>query len=302
MTQKSDYNFAFNCKFSSCNQNEFEDWFRNMMECIYKGDFEFIKSGGQYGDKKCDGRIISKEIIFQCYAPESPATFAKNAPKKIKDSFPEVLEYWPNIKIWKFIHNNIDGIGTSISNTLEELRAEYQSVKIQEGSRRFLKDLHDQLSIQQMIDIYPEAKPDFDSVQMDTIRPLLKKIEAEYVEPSDPLIFGEDPNPEKLKFNELSHAARRRIQEARNNVSIVERYITGLSIPTSATKIQNSLISKYNTDKDIGYKPDEILGRLLKFTGDDGTATITAAAYVIITYYFDACDIFENIPKDDQKC
>ena len=272
------------------------------MECNHKGDFEFIKPGGQHGDKKSDGRIISEEKVFQCYAPESSVTFAKHAPEKIKNSFPQVLRYWPNLKTWVFVHNNADGIGTRASNVLEDFRAKYHPVKIQTGSRQFLKGLHDNLTMQQLIDIYPGVRLDFDNVQMGTIRPLLKKVIAEHVAPTDPLYFGEDPDPKKLEFNKLSYEARFNIQRARKGVGIVARYIDGLSNPKSANTIQSSLISKYEFYMDLGHTPDEILANLLKFIGDDGTPTITAAAYVIITYYFDACDIFKNTPKVAKTC
>jgi hypothetical protein len=39
------------------------------------------------------------------------------------------------------------------------------------------------------------------------------------------------------------------------------------------------------------------MGRLLAFCGGGDTATISAAAYVIVAYYLDACDIFENMPQ-----
>ena len=302
MMQKSDFNSAFEHMYSNCNQNEFEAWFRAMMECIHKGDFEFIKSGGRHGDKKSDGRIISGETVFQCYAPESPATFAKYAPGKIKDSFPQVLNYWPNLKAWVFVHNNAGGIGTSASDVLEGLRAEYHPVKIQTRSRQLLKELHDNLTMQQLIDIYPGVRLDFGNVQMDTIRPLLRKVKAEHVAPTDPLYFGEDPDPKKLEINKLSSEARFNIQRARKGVGIVDRYIDGLSKPTSASIIQSSLISQYKNYMDLEHTPDEILAKLLKFVGDDGTPTITAAAYVIITYYFDACDIFKNVPKAVKTC
>ena len=61
--QKSDFNAAFEHPYANSNQDEFEAWFRAMMECVHKGDFEIIKAGGRNGDKKSDGRIISQETV-----------------------------------------------------------------------------------------------------------------------------------------------------------------------------------------------------------------------------------------------
>lgn len=297
--QKSDFNLAFNHSYSTNTQTEFETWFRLMMECVHKGDFEIIKAGGVHGDKKSDGRIISEETVFQCYAPESPAKFAANAPSKIEDSFPKIFEYWPKLKTWVLVHNNAGGIGTSVSDVFEALRKAHHPLKVEDGSRRLLKDLHDQLTLQQLIDIYPGVRLDFGEVQMSSIRPLLRKVEEEHEAPVNPLDFGEEPDPKKLEFNKLSSEARFNIHRARNGLGIVDRYIEGLSRPTSASIIQNALILQYESLRDLGHTPDEILAKLLKFVGDDGTPQITAAAYVIVTYFFESCDIFENVPTGD---
>lgn len=86
---KFDFVSDFDNAFKNKKMTDFEDWFCDMAELVWQLDFERIKPGGGHGDKKSDGRIISKERVFQCYAPESPATFAKNAPNKAGNSFPD---------------------------------------------------------------------------------------------------------------------------------------------------------------------------------------------------------------------
>lgn len=120
--EKSEFDLYFNNSMATMNQSKFEEWFARMASSVYGTDFELIKAGGQHGDKKSDGRRISTETVYQCYAPESPATFSANASAKINDSFPGVLTYWPNLKEWVFVHNNVDGIPTSVSDTLEQIR------------------------------------------------------------------------------------------------------------------------------------------------------------------------------------
>lgn len=80
---KSDFDIYFNNAMATMNQTKFEDWFAAMASRVFGADFELIKAGGQHGDKKSDGRRISTETIFQCYAPESPEKFAKHAKEKI---------------------------------------------------------------------------------------------------------------------------------------------------------------------------------------------------------------------------
>lgn len=69
---KIDFDIHFDNAFATLSQTRFEDWFARMASRVYGTDFELIKAGGRHGDKKSDGRRISTETIFQCYAPESP--------------------------------------------------------------------------------------------------------------------------------------------------------------------------------------------------------------------------------------
>lgn len=303
--RKSDFDIYFDLALSSYTQNKFEDWFASMAACIFGADFELIKAGGHHGDKKSDGRRISSETVYQCYAPESPKTFAEKSKSKILDSFPEVTTYWPNLKEWVFVHNNADGLPTTTSDAIEKLRIEYPTIKIVAPSppRRFLKDsFHDRLSLQQLIDLYPAARMNFMAVSMEDVRPLLKKVISEKTAQPDPAAFGDLPDEAKLDFNELSPEAKFNLNRARPHVDIVDRYLSGMSTPQHASIIQTQLRSKYDEACDLGYNPDEILGQLLAFVGSDGTPTVNASAYVILAYYFDACDIFENVPEGMSAC
>lgn len=296
---KSDFNLHFNLAFKTNNQSKFEDWFVSMAACVYGADFEQIKAGGPSGDKKSDGRLISTETVFQCYAPESERTFRERAKAKIQDSFPEVTELWPNLKKWVFVHNNTGGIPSSVSDLLEELRSQYPEIKILAPSPpdRFLKDnFHDRMSLQQMISLYPAACRDFAAVTMEDIRPLLKKVIDERSTSPKISDFGDLPDEAKLQFNNLSPDAIHDLTRARPHVDIVDRYFSGMSNPQNASNLQAKMQSKYCESRDLGHNPDEILGIMLSYVGNDGTPTVSAAAYVILSYFFDACDIFENVP------
>lgn len=298
---KFDFLNDFDQAFKTKSMTDFDTWFCQMAEKVWGLDFEKIKPGGKHGDKKSDGRLISLERVFQCYAPESPSTFAKNAPAKIQDSFPAVIEYWPNLKEWVFVHNNDAGIPTTVSDVLEQLRSDYPSIKIHEGSRNFIKtELHDHLSSQDLIDLYPHSLAiTYSSVQMDHVRPLLRKLLAKAEAQPDPFYFGSDPDEEKLDFNKLSSAAKRDLRAALTKVGIVDRYLKS-NAPGANAVLQAEMISKYKELKGFGHPPDDIIAMMLKWVGDDGSPTVRHAAYVIIAYYFDACDIFENVPVQVQ--
>lgn len=297
---KPDFNRFFDQKFYTCKKDDFEKWFAELAACVWGNDFELIKAGGKDGDKKSDGRRISTETVYQSYAPESPATFASKAVAKVHDSFPEVLEYWPKLSEWVFIHNNDGGIPTSLSDALEALRSEYPSIKISTASRRFLKDeLHDKLNVSQMLDLYPMAGLNFKDVEMKHIRPLLKRIIREKKVNTDSTDFGDIPDDKKLDHNDLSADSKIYLSGAYSHIGIVDRYLLGMSNPSNASDLQAKMRAKYVELKDYDYEPDEILGKFVSFVrGVEDDPKTMAAAYVVASYYFDACDIFENVPED----
>jgi len=293
---KFDFVNDFDQAFNSKTMTDFETWFCHMADLVWGLNFEKIKPGGKHGDKKSDGRLIPQERVFQCYAPESPSTFAKNAPAKIQDSFPEVTQYWPKLKEWVFVHNNDAGIPTTVSDTLEKLRSAYPYLKIREGSRSFLKtELHDKLSSQQLIDLYPHSLAlKYSSVQMEHVRPLLRNLLANAEAEPDPFHFGSEPDEEKLDFNKLSSAAKKDLRAALTKAGLVDRYLDTNS-PDANAVLQAEMIAKYKELKAFGHTPNDIIGIMLKWLGDDGPPTGRPAAYVTIAYYFVGCAVFENV-------
>jgi hypothetical protein len=296
MKNKSDFDLFFDLNFKSLNQTNFEKWFAALAECVFGSDFELIKAGGTSGDKKSDGRRISTETIYQCYAPESPAKFASNAATKISDSFPTVIGFWPKIKVWHFVHNNDGGLPPTASDKMEELRTANPALKLLSGSRRFLKDeLHDKLSLQQLVDLYPKAALDIEGVQMDHVRPLLKRIIAERGKQFGSTDFGAIPDEAKLEFNQFSQASKFDIRRARSNVDVVGRFLDGQSNPASVNIIQTAMREKYLQLVDLGYDADDIFGKLCEYVRNTNTSQEIAASHVIITYFFDSCDVFQNV-------
>ena len=298
MRKKSEYDLYFDKRVLSANMTEFENWFAEMAQAVFGIDFELIKASGKRGDKKSDGRRLSTETIFQCYAPESPANFAKNAAAKIQDSFPDVVNLWPEMKEWVFVHNNSAGISVTASDKLEELRAQFPDLKIRTATRRFLKDqLHDKLTLQQLADVYPEAAIEVENVRMEDVRPLLRKIIKERGDHLGEENFGAIPRPDKIDHNRLSPVSKRDLLRALGHIDVVRRYLDSLSNPQNASIIQEALQERYSDLVDLGYSPDEVLGMLIESIKVDPSADQHAAALVIVAYFFDSCDIFENSPS-----
>jgi hypothetical protein len=213
------------------------------------------------------------------------------------DSFPEVITFWPTMKVWHFVHNNDRGLPTLASDKMEELRKSYPSIQFLSGSRRFLKDeLHDKLSLQQLIHLYPKATLNVEGVRMEDVRPLLKRIIHERGKQFGSMAFGEIPDKAKLEFNRLSEATKFDIRRAASNVDVVSRFLDGQSNPAAVSVIQSAMREKYLQLVALGYDADDIFGKLCDFVRITTTSEEVAASHVIIAYFFESCDVFENVP------
>jgi len=298
MESKLQFDDFFDRKFNSAVMTEFENWFSTMAAYVYKTDFEQIKPSGSKGDKKCDGHRISTETIYQCYAPESSENFGRKAKNKIEDSFPEVVNLWPKMKMWIFIHNHKAGLPPLANDKLEELRDTYPDIKFSAVSREFLKsELHDKLKITDLFEVYPEAAKNVKGIDMESIRPLLKRIIAEKKDELDNNApFGEIPNQAKIEFNNLSAASKGVINRGRVHVSVVERYLNNMNMPENVTRIQETIRRKYLELVDYGYGSDDILSKIIESLRIESTIEEFVACGVIVAYFFDTCDIFKNAP------
>lgn len=86
------------------------------------------------------------------------------------------------------------------------------------------------------------------------------------------------------------------MRRARNNVDVVGRFLNGQSNPSMVNVIQSAMREKYLQLMDLGYDSDDIFGKLCEYVRITASSDEIAASHVIVTYFFDSCDVFENVP------
>ena len=107
--------------------NAFQDFFADIMEKRYPGDFIRIRPWGNVGDRKNDGYLRSQRTLCQVYAPnEMSSTDAVN---KIDEDFRGALPYWQDyFDVWIFVHNSAQGLGPDVTRKLLDLSREYPQI------------------------------------------------------------------------------------------------------------------------------------------------------------------------------
>jgi hypothetical protein len=108
---------------------EFEDFFSKLGIILWGDDFELWKPQGRFGDFKCDGYLISKKTVFQCYAPKHLEQ--SKADTKIIASFDGAKSaFGKRMSKWCFVHNSREGLHPTSNMLLAELRDQNPDIEI----------------------------------------------------------------------------------------------------------------------------------------------------------------------------
>ncbi|QGJ70605.1 Hypothetical protein PBC10988_23030 [Planctomycetales bacterium 10988] len=104
------------------------------------------------------------------------------------------------------------------------------------------------------------------------------------------------PPKDKVHKNGLSDINIDAIIMGRRQEKVVSQYFNQIYDKTEGNRISETYKSSYDELKLSGMKPDDIFEELLGFTGVHhftGQKNL-AAVYAILSYFFSACDIFED--------
>lgn len=108
-------------RFIRARGNEFQDLFSEIMSQAYPRDFMPCRPWGAAGDKKNDGYLASKRILFQVYGP-SEIRIGRTI-KKVERDFAGALADWgPRFDTWVLVYNWDEGLPPTILEAILDLR------------------------------------------------------------------------------------------------------------------------------------------------------------------------------------
>lgn len=297
---RSHYELTFQVAFMQKKADEFQDFFSTIMEKRYPADFVRVRPWGSVGDRKNDGYLTSRRMIFQCYAPNDLPAAACIA--KIDDDFAGALPYWrQHFDTWVFVHNSRSGLGPDVAGKLLTLSQIHAPLKATQWGFEELRQeamgltepnlaslLGPAPSRQGMIDLgLQDLSPVLDHISRlpPTAVPDLRPVPAD-----------------KLQRNMLSDAVAALLTAGISRADLVRRYFT--LKPTLQDQIAESFRTKYRELRDGGLSPDDVFAGLQRYAGG---ATVPApsrqnAVLATLAFFFEECDIFERpAPEGDTK-
>ena len=294
--QAAFYRLRFRIAFLEKKGTEFQDWFARLANSVFGPDFETVGAYGNQGDLKCDGRRLSTRTIFQCYAPYQMRE--SRLIDKIREDFHGARDHWCHwMSEWIFVHNETRGLPPSISQQLDTLRDAYPDIAIAVWQEPELRALAKRLDLSDLEAIFGFApsKTGIETLVMDDLKPVIDELQR--MEPSP----GEEPltppSVRKLERNALSADAAELLRVGRRKEARVAIYFRNHPRPDLGEQVAEAFRRRYARLKEQGRSPDEVFHHLQQYAGTDGPRR-QGAALAVLSYFFERCDIFEDVSDE----
>lgn len=287
----------------------FQDFFADVMTRAHRDDYVKTRPLGSLGDKGCDGYLASVGRAFACYGKVDDASpSVPTLLEKMDDDFTKASGHLKGLmKEWHFVHNLLDGSATDATVIkLGEMRLANAGHKFGLFGRATFEDTIFGLPEADIIALIGMA------VTAEETRNMKLQVVAELVDgimtavEKAPLDDGLDPKPvpfRKLEFNKIPPHWRHMIRGQMANVPLVEEYFATHHDVERGQKIAATFKARYLALKEQGLSPGDIMENLHQ--GIVGIGTVTndriVAAGAILTFLFDACNIFEDKPEDEPE-
>jgi hypothetical protein len=311
MTREEKYyvRIQFKLKIHQSIGQAYEDLFVEVMQ-KHNRNFRPVKPRGSTGDHKNDGFDKHSGKYYQVYAPEDLAKkHKKYVTDKISNSFRELRTFWDSIgtvKEYYFVVNDrYAGIYAEIEQELANLQAESgitcEPFLAKDLEALFLSLNEDEIiSILGNIVITPALIADVDYKALNEVIDHLLTIELNYSAatgiPNNPIF------EEKIQFNQLSIQPATLLRTGSYQKHAIESYFK-----LNGSFLKEQLKAKFNTLYKNGVEAytnqeqanDLVFFDILNLAYPDNRKSIVDAKIVLMAYYFEFCDIFEEPKRID---
>jgi len=283
----------FQKKIHEADGQKFEDMFSAIMN--YKElDFTQIKPWGNIGDRKNDGYIKSRGVYFQVHAPEDITKSYPEVVKKIQTDFSGLQRQWGNIQEFYYVVNDkYKGVNADSERLLETIK---QSNNLNECKFIVAKDLENMLysldddQIMAIAGYIPDPA-NLISLDYDILNEILEHLKAKSLNNGAEKIVAPDWD-EKIKFNNLSINESVRLTNGYFQLGTLSEYLKNNSDFT-AQELQNKINGMYK-ELEKSYSGSKLFWELVNEISPRSSAEYQASSIVIMSMYFETCDIFEE--------
>jgi hypothetical protein len=287
----------------------FEDLFVNIMNRSHKG-FKSVKPQGQHGDRKNDGYIPDLGVYYQVFAPEDieKKTSVADACKKIVTDFTGLKRYWGTIspvrEFYFVLNDKYKGTFPDIEKHLISIKNDHHL----DNCTSFLaKNLEDELFALQDDEIFSIVGyvPNPDQIQTIDYSILTEVVnyilgQKQHYDLTQNL-NAPDFN-DKIRFNGLGPEFATLLTYHNFQVGILEEFFQ-LNSDFAKQELRDILRGIYQDSKakSSNLDSDQLFLDILRAITPNQGAQYQEPALVLMSYYFEYCDIFEDPLEDGNK-
>jgi hypothetical protein len=299
-TRRLAVRFLLRAKLEEVYGNAFQDFFHDLM-CARYPDFLDVKTAGQLGDMGSDGLSIVGRKLYSCYGPETVSS--ASVIKKMRGDLGSALEQRGNeFDTFTFVHSDRRGMHPVVASELVTLRRDHPELKFENfGFRRFRDEackleqdevenlLGQQLPVQELVF----------RVELDEIEPLLQHLKRapsrqrpdEHISPV---------SLQKIGFNAFGDDTQDELKRSIPRSSVIDRYYEDGYRVTERDEVAARFREEfeYIRAEMPNAHPDDIFYELELFVLGNLAPRISdrRAATVVLAYFFESCDIFDDAP------
>lgn len=283
----------FKNKIHEADGQKFEDLFSAVMN--YKEpDFTQIKPWGSIGDRKNDGCILSKGVYFQVHAPEDVKKSYYDIIKKIQTDFSGLQSHWGNVQEFYYVLNDkYQGVHPDALQLLETIKQSNSLKKCKFIVAKDLENMLYELDEDQIIAIAGNIPDPANLVSLDygILNEILEHLKGKSLNSGTEKIVAPDWD-EKIKFNSLTLNENARLTNGYFQLGTLSEYLKNNSDFT-AQELQSKVSAMYQ-ELVKSYSGSELFWELVNEISPRSSAEYQASSIVIMSMYFETCDIFEE--------
>ncbi len=272
----------------------FEDIFTAIMNYA-EADFRSIKPWGNIGDRKNDGYIKNKGKFYQVYAPEDIRKSYTDAVNKLKTDFDGLKSHWNSVnEFYVVINDKYKGVNADCEQTIQEIKEKHHLNNAGFLTAKDLENILFNLDDDQIFLITgnipnPAAIKQLDYSILNEVIGYIMQL---------PLNIGENSKIvlpdwyEKIKFNNLSEPVANLLNNGYFQLHSLNEYLSN-----NSDFLADSLRDKMNEiffqekNKNNG---DDLFWAIVNCASPKAKQMYQTSAIVIMSKYFETCDIFEE--------
>lgn len=282
----------------------FEQLFVDVMSSANPG-FRSPKPHGREGDWKCDGYDSATGQFYQVYAPEKPSEKVTYAAAKLEDAMEGMLEKWNEfmpVKAYFFVLNDeFKGVYPELEKRLSNLSEKHKipcSLFLSQDLLRVFDSLDDDAKTNCLQTLIPETTNSNTVVNFEALNEVVRHIISLTYE--IPKLGRMDLSPDflkKIEFNALSRPVADLLKRGAYQIGALDRYFELDS--DLKVVLQQKFVALYqeskqkNTDDHQGYGDELFFYIFEKACPEEPMKYFGEAVEVLMSYYFECCDIFE---------